>query len=400
MQSEYSETEQQFADQVERFIAEHWLNKAQPGVRHRAWSDDSQTRPLRQQWYRRVVEAGWSVPHWPTEFGGCDWTPTQQHIWFSACMRHQTPPILTFATVHVGPLLIDLEHPQRHVLLPQIASFEHAWCLGWAELGSTLDDYALKARLYQERENTGHWRLRANKTRVLDGMTAQWMLCVALDDNEHSNVVATSLQQSGVTRVPKPTLSNGQPMADIQLTDVTVPSWGRFAVPVAELRQRLSGTTEADLTALADSAALLAQTQQLKQQLQKEANLESGLLRDCDALVVEVLGLKVMEQRALSPQRKDSGAQLPRAAVRLRAQGLWGKLSELQIAAFGYYALPFVDSVLADNEGSIDPRRSSGDLDMTMVMQRMLSPTIATELGLDPRDTLAQQALGLPEHED
>ena len=124
------------------------------------------------------------------------------------------------------------------------------------------------------------------------------------------------------------------------------------------------------------------------------------LLRDCDALVVEVLGLKVMEQRALSPQRKDSGAQLPRAAVRLRAQGLWDKLSELQIAAFGYYALPFVDSVLADNEGSIDPRRSSGDLDMTMVMQRMLSPTIATELGLDPRDTLAQQALGLPEHED
>jgi hypothetical protein len=97
-----------------------------------------------------------------------------------------------------------------------------------------------------------------------------------------------------------------------------------------------------------------------------------------------------MEQRSLTDSK------LPPTMVRLRAQALWGKLSELQIAAFGYYALPFVDSALADNEGPVDNTRPMGEMDMTIVMRRMLSPTIATELGLDLRDSLAQEALGLP----
>ena len=114
-------------------------------------------------------------------------------------------------------------------------------------------------------------------------------------------------------------------------------------------------------------------------------------MRDCDALAVEILGLKAMEQRIVQSNGAKSSNDLPPTAVRLRAQSLWSKLSELQIAAFGYYALPFVDGALSDNEGPIDPRRSSGDMDMTMVMRRMLSPNVATELALDPRDVLAQE---------
>ena len=58
--------------------------------------------------------------------------------------------------------------------------------------------------------------------------------------------------------------------------------------------------------------------------------------------------------------------------------------------------MPFVDSALADNEGSVDNTRPVGEMDMTMVMRRMLSPAIATELGVDLHDSLAQEVLGLP----
>lgn len=400
MQSQFFELEQAFSDQVEQFILEHWLNLAAPKLRLRAWLNESDTEPLRKKWYRSVVAAGWSVPHWPSEFGGCDWSPRQLHIWLSACLKHQTPPVVTFATGHVGPLLIEYGTAAQQVLLPKIAAFEDRWCLGWAEHGAHQDDYVIGARVTRNGQQAS---VSGTKVRVIGGMDAHWMMCVAQPQESRCSggvpsIVLLPMGQKGIKRAPKAALSSGQPMAEITMADALVPAWGTLNMSVAELRERLSGTAESDPSLLADGAALAAQVQQLKEQLQRETNMEQGVLRDCDALAIEAMGLLGMEQRAIAPAR-GVDVELPRAAVRLRAQTLWAKLSELQISAFGYYALPFVDSALADNEGPVDSARPQGEIDMTMVMRRMLSPTIATELGLDLRDSLAQQALGLPVQE-
>ncbi|NCF34300.1 MAG: hypothetical protein GWP50_12135, partial [Proteobacteria bacterium] len=305
----------------------------------------------------------------------------------------------TFATAHVGPLLIEYGNREQKALLLKIAAFEESWCLGWAERGAVVDDYALSTRAIQEAQGKGITYVNGAKTRVLDGMHANWMICVALSAQHKPCVMLVPLQQKGINRTPKAALSTGQPMAEIEMRKAMVPTWGTLAVTTQTLRAGLSGFIETDLSSLADGAALAEQTQKLKQQLLSETNVEEGLLRDCDTLAIEALGLEGMEQRLLHSAIAESADTLPSTAIRLRAQTLWSKLSELQIAAFGYYALPFVDGALSDNEGAVDPRRPSGEIDMTMVMRRMLSPTIATELGLDPRDTLAQQALGLPEQE-
>ena len=392
MQSQLSEAEQAFADQVEQFIAQNWLNIAEPSRRMRAWLNAGDTEPLRKQWYRSVVEAGWSVPHWPQQYGGCDWSPQQLHIWLSACLKHQTPSVLTFATAHVGPLLIEYGDTAQLALLPDIATFEENWCLGWAEQASVPDDFGVMTRMSR---TARHISIRGTKTRVIEGMRAQWMMCITrAEDNqspEHqSSIILLPLQQHGIACSPRAALSSGQPMAEIVMTDALAPPWGELKIPLSELRKRLSGMTASDLSISVDGAALMQQAQGLTNRLHSEPNIEFGLLRDCDELAIEILALLGMEQRSLTDSK------LPPTMVRLRAQALWGKLSELQIAAFGYYALPFVDSALADNEGPVDNTRPMGEMDMTMVMRRMLSPTIATELGLDLRDSLAQEALGLP----
>ena len=220
-------------------------------------------------------------------------------------------------------------------------------------------------------------------------------MCIARAEDSHAqepsgSVVLLPLQQSQITRNPQAALSSGQPMAEIVITEALAPPWGELHIPVSELHKRLSGITAGDLSISVDGAALMQQAQGLANRLRGEPNMELGLLRDCDELAIEILALQGMEQRAIVD------SELPPTVLRLRAQTLWGKLSELQIAAFGYYALPFVDGALADNEGPVDNTRPLGEMDMTMVMRRMLSPTIATELGLDPRDALAQDALGLP----
>lgn len=392
MQSQLLESEQVFADQVEQFIAQHWLNVAEPNRRMRAWLNTSDTEPLRKQWYRDVVEAGWSVPHWPQEFGGCDWSPQQLHIWLSACLKHHTPGVLTFATAHVGPLLIEYGNTEQQALLPQIAAFEESWCLGWAEQGIATDNYAVSTRMSR---TPSHISIRGTKTRVIEGMQAQWMMCIvraeeSQSQDNHSSIVLLPLQQHGIACSPKVALSTGQPMAEIVMTEALAPLWSELNIPLSELRSRLSGQTASGLAVSVDGAALMQQVQGLTNRLRGEPNMEPGLLRDCDELAIETLALLGMEQRAIVE------SALPPSVVRLRAQMLWGKLSELQIAAFGYYALPFVDSALADNEGPVDNTRPPGEMDMTMVMRRMLSPTIATELGVDLRDSLAQEALGLP----
>ena len=392
MQSQLSESEQAFADQVEQFIAQNWLNIAEPRRRMRAWLNTGDTEPLRKRWYYSVVAAGWSVPHWPEEFGGCDWSPQQLHIWLSACLKHQTPAVLTFATAHVGPLLIEYGDTAQRALLAQIAAFEETWCLGWAEQDSLSDHLGVATRVSRTPRQLS---IRGTKTRVIEGMQAHWMMCIARAEDSQAqepsgSVVLLPLQQSRITRSPQAALSSGQPMAEIVITEALAPPWGELHIPISELHKRLSGITAGDLSISVDGAALMQQAQGLANRLRGEPNMELGLLRDCDELAIEILALQGMEQRAIVD------SELPPTLLRLRAQTLWGKLSELQIAAFGYYALPFVDGALADNEGPVDNTRPLGEMDMTMVMRRMLSPTIATELGLDPRDSLAQDALGLP----
>jgi hypothetical protein len=288
--------------------------------------------------------------------------------------------------------LIEYGDTAQRALLAQIAAFEETWCLGWAEQDSLSDHLGVATRVSRTPRQLS---IRGTKTRVIEGMQAHWMMCIARAEDSQAqepsgSVVLLPLQQSQITRSPQVALSSGQPMAEIVITEALAPPWGELHIPISELHKRLSGITAGDLSISVDGAALMQQAQGLANRLRGEPNMELGLLRDCDELAIEILALQGMEQRAIVD------SELPPTLLRLRAQTLWGKLSELQIAAFGYYALPFVDGALADNEGPVDNTRPLGEMDMTMVMRRMLSPTIATELGLDPRDSLAQDALGLP----
>src|SRR5690242_13363544 len=42
-------------------------------------------------WCRILAKKGWSVPHWPVEFGGTGWTPLQHHIFEQENVRADAP---------------------------------------------------------------------------------------------------------------------------------------------------------------------------------------------------------------------------------------------------------------------------------------------------------------------
>ena len=94
-------------------------------------------------------------------------------------------------------------------------------------------------------------------------------------------------------------------------------------------------------------------------------------------------GLQAMEQRII--QSIANSSAVPPTAVRLPNPWSDKRVTNRCIRVL---SLPFVDGALSDNEGPIDHVDLRG-MDMTMVMRRMLSPTIATELALD-YDVLAR----------
>src|SRR6516225_8524348 len=51
-------------------------------------------------WQRILNAKGWAVPHWPAEWGGRNWTPTQHYIFLEEMQQAPAPPPLLLPRAH------------------------------------------------------------------------------------------------------------------------------------------------------------------------------------------------------------------------------------------------------------------------------------------------------------
>ena len=67
-----------------------WLSANQPGAPPSDESDDAQYA-WRRDWQRRLYDAGWAAPAWPTEYGGRGASLTESAIYFEELGRARVP---------------------------------------------------------------------------------------------------------------------------------------------------------------------------------------------------------------------------------------------------------------------------------------------------------------------
>ena len=84
------------------------------------------------------------------------------------------------------------------------------------------------------------------------------------------------------------------------------------------------------------------------------------------------------------------------SVLNIRSQDLAQKIGALQLASFGYYALPKSDGLLDHNLGPVDPRGNSSR-DTALLASQALNALAVSAYGWDPRDILARERLGLSE---
>lgn len=101
-----------------------------------------------RDWFRRLVQAGYAVPHWPAHYPGGGRSLAEQKVIYEELARADTPRLLLsfVSTYHAYATLAECGTPEqqsRHI--PAILEGE-TWCQGFSEPGAGSDLAAIRTR--------------------------------------------------------------------------------------------------------------------------------------------------------------------------------------------------------------------------------------------------------------
>ena len=169
-------------------------------------------------WLERMVERGWTVPTWPTEYGGAGLSAAQAKVLFEEMGKIKArSPLMGMGTSMIGPTLLEYgsdEQKARH--LPKIARGEVQWCQGYSEPNAGSDLAALKTRA---EDNGDHFVINGQKIWTSGAATADWMFILVRTDPDapkHDGIsfMLLSMDQEGVTTKPIRLISGSSPFCE------------------------------------------------------------------------------------------------------------------------------------------------------------------------------------------
>ncbi|MEM8918520.1 MAG: acyl-CoA dehydrogenase family protein [Pseudomonadota bacterium] len=177
-----------------------------------------------KDYFDAMVDRGWTVPHWPVEYGGAGLDPLSSQVLRQAMTEVGAPPALRGMGINmIGPTLLEFgtdEQKARH--LPQIARGETFWCQGYSEPGAGSDLASLKTRA----EDRGdHFLINGSKIWTSGAQYADWMFCLVRTDTEvpkHDGIsfVLFPMDQPGITVKPIDLISGGSEFCECFFDDV------------------------------------------------------------------------------------------------------------------------------------------------------------------------------------
>ena len=365
MQIALAPQEEKFAAEVEAFVRQHWPIA----------QDNVQPAQI-AAWRAAVVEQGWSVPAWPTQFGGTGWNAVQHFIWQQACARHHVDQIFAEGTGVgvVGPMLIASGGSAAQTeFLADIRAWRTRWCLGMFEPAC---DARVADMSTTVSGSGGDWCLSGEKSLILDLRSADWIAVLARCADEPDNFVllAVPADHPGLIKHFTTTLDGVTEIAHLTINSLELPQRYCLTRPApAEEYQHLQFSSVHNT--LARSAVATAQLERIDAVLQT-LQADEDLAAKRDALAVDLAGLQALELRCVDALASGRPLPVPLALMQLRSREILLQLGALQIDCFGYYALPYPDPafpnpMLLHNEGPIGPDEAAG------VMQHALADQVA-----------------------
>ncbi|WP_431470475.1 acyl-CoA dehydrogenase family protein [Sphingosinithalassobacter sp. LHW66-3] len=188
-------------------------------------------KPGQKEWMDAMASRGWTVPDWPTEYGGGGLSPAQTKILKEEMARLGCRnPLNSFGISMLGPALLKYgTEEQKKEHLPKIARGEIRWCQGYSEPNAGSD----LAGLQTWAEDDGdHYIVNGQKVWTSYADKADWMFCLVRTSKESKqggiSFVLFDMETPGVSTKPILLISGYSPFCETFLDNVRVPKANRI----------------------------------------------------------------------------------------------------------------------------------------------------------------------------
>jgi alkylation response protein AidB-like acyl-CoA dehydrogenase len=357
MDLNYSQEETKFREEVH-----HWLKLNLPeDIRQKVVGYQELTKEDYQRWHKILAAKGWSVPHWPVEWGGTGWDMTQRYIYDEEFALAGAPRLPPFGPAMCAPVLLKFgTSAQKEQYLPRIREGDDFWVQGYSEPGAGSDLAAVKTRA----ERVGdHYLINGQKIWTTMGQHGDWIFCLVRTDplaekrQEGISFILMNMETPGITVRPLILMDGGHEVNEIFFDNVKVPvqnlvyeenkGWTVAKYLLGHERMG-SGSVGASRRELAALRALAQRELKNGKPLIEDLRFKDKISR----VEIELDALEITSMRFLDQMRRTG--QAPGADVsmlKIRGTEIQQMITELAMQAAGPHAQPF-KSV---SHGSIDP---------------------------------------------
>ena len=186
-------------------------------------------------WLERMGAKGWTVPEWPSAYGGGGLSREEAKVLSEEMRRIKARSALSsFGIWMLGPALLKYgNEAQKLEHLPKIARGEIRWCQGYSEPGAGSD----LASLRTSAEDKGdHYLVNGSKVWTSYADKADWIFCLVRTDPAAPKHLGISfllfdMASEGVSTSPIKLISGSSPFCQTFFDNVKVPKENLMGTP-------------------------------------------------------------------------------------------------------------------------------------------------------------------------
>lgn len=347
MDLSYSTEELAFRDEVR-----DWLSANLPAdIRDKVVNYQHLSKDDYMRWHKILAAKGWSVPHWPVEWGGTGWDITQRYIYEEVFGLAGAPNLPPFGPAMCASVLHRFGTPaQKERFLPRIRDGIDFWVQGYSEPGAGSDLAAVKTRAERQGD---HYIVNGQKIWTTLGHYGDWIFCLVRTDSqaekrqEGISFLLMDMTTPGITVRPLILMDGGHEVNEIFFDNVKVPvenlvfeenkGWtvAKYLLGHERMGSGSVGASKRELGALKD---LAKREMKNGQPLMQDPRFRDKLSR----VEIELDALEITSMRFLDKMRRTG--QPPGADVsmlKIRGTEVQQMITELMMQAVGPRAQPF-----------------------------------------------------------
>jgi alkylation response protein AidB-like acyl-CoA dehydrogenase len=334
-----------FRTSVRDFI----LSALPADIRTRTLRGYHRTREDTAFWTARLNERGWSVPHWPVEYGGPGWTIAQRHIFDEECFRLGAPTLSPQGVHLVGPVIYSVgSEAQKDRFLPGIRSGEEIWAQGFSEPDAGSDLASLRTSALREGD---HYVVNGQKIWNSEAHFSDWIFLLVRTTpggkpQAGISFMLVNLKTPGITVRPITSIDEADSLAEVFFEDVIVPAenlvgeegagW-TYAKTLLGHERSFSAEVPRLLYGLERLKALIGH-----RQAEDGSNRIRSTFRDRVAQVeIDLMAHEATVWRVVEEEASGVVSRVPTSStLKIRGSELVQTMGELMVEVLGRHALP------------------------------------------------------------